>query len=75
MDKHYKKSIKKSFSALEKATELAIAHRDVESLIAIADRWVMFGERINDVNLEELPIGFISQEKNDRDKAGDKRKS
>ena len=75
MDKHYKKSIKKSFGVLEKATELAVAHRDVESLIAIADRWVMFGERINEVNLEELPIGFISQEKNDRDKAGNKRKS
>jgi hypothetical protein len=75
MDKKYKRSIKKSFDVLDKATTLALEHRDVDSLIAIADRWIIFAERLSDGNIEELPIGFISQEKNDRDKASDKRKS
>lgn len=75
MDKQYKKSMKKSFQILERATELALQHRDIEALIAIADRWVLFADRLNETDTEELPIGFISQEKNDRDKAGHKRKS
>lgn len=75
VDKQYKKSIKKSFRTLEKATELALDHRDIESLIAIADRWIIFADRLSDANVEELPIGFISQERNDRDKTSDKRKS
>jgi hypothetical protein len=74
MDKQYKKSVKKTFSTLEKATQLALEHRDVDSLIAISDRWIIFAERLNDGDVEELPIGFISQERNDRDKTSDKRK-
>ena len=74
-EKYKKRAIKKSFIILEKATELAVEHRDVESMLAISDRWTMFAEILGDSSLKEIPIGFIGQEKNDReDKASHKRK-
>lgn len=72
-DKNFKKAMKKTFKALEDATQLAIQNRDIEALIAISDRWAVLADSMINSKENHL-IGFVGQEKNDREKAGDKRK-
>lgn len=80
-DKGIDKATKKAFKVLKRAEKFAEEHRDIEALIAIADRWAILSERlVGDHEDTDFSIGFVSQESNGRvdesgrKKARDKRK-